>query len=247
MKNKITKEHVNAICQIASAVFDEKTSKKTGVEHLFITYGINKGSSNDYITNYTHLLNGDNTIVRTMNEDGMRVFMENIFSTRSQSQKQNSVQSLRKHIKYYESKTGSTLSLATAIANEFEDRINKAIPVSAQDVQMKFDLDVKDSALLPQENRLLRLSQASKVPEKIIVLSTIFMRNPDVVAETLFRAAGKCERCKVNAPFVRVRDASPYLEVHHIKPLSEGGDDVIENTFALCPNCHRFLHHGITC
>jgi 5-methylcytosine-specific restriction protein A len=32
------------------------------------------------------------------------------------------------------------------------------------------------------------------------------------------------------------------LESHHIKWLSKGGEDTIQNTVALCPNCHRRVH-----
>jgi 5-methylcytosine-specific restriction protein A len=32
------------------------------------------------------------------------------------------------------------------------------------------------------------------------------------------------------------------LETHHIKWLSKDGEDCIENTVALCPNCHRKMH-----
>jgi len=32
------------------------------------------------------------------------------------------------------------------------------------------------------------------------------------------------------------------LELHHIIPLSEGGEDTIENSVLLCPNCHRLEH-----
>ena len=39
-------------------------------------------------------------------------------------------------------------------------------------------------------------------------------------------------------------DESIFLEVHHITPLSEGGLDMLENACALCPTCHRRLHHG---
>ena len=39
-------------------------------------------------------------------------------------------------------------------------------------------------------------------------------------------------------------DNSPYLEVHHIKPLSEGGLGYPENVIALCPNLNRNLHFG---
>jgi len=30
-----------------------------------------------------------------------------------------------------------------------------------------------------------------------------------------------------------------------LKTLANGGSDTIENTIALCPNCHREFHYGI--
>ncbi len=73
--------------------------------------------------------------------------------------------------------------------------------------------------------------------------SVVYIRDPAVVAFVENRAKGKCELCGADAPFFRP-DESPYLEVHHIKPLSEGGPDVVENAAALCPNCHRACHHS---
>lgn len=37
---------------------------------------------------------------------------------------------------------------------------------------------------------------------------------------------------------------SPYLEVHHVRRLADGGSDTTENAVALCPNCHMELHYG---
>jgi len=34
----------------------------------------------------------------------------------------------------------------------------------------------------------------------------------------------------------------PYLEVHHIKWISQGGLDDLSNMVALCPNCHKKMH-----
>lgn len=71
-----------------------------------------------------------------------------------------------------------------------------------------------------------------------------FIRNPYVVSAALLRAEGVCEMPSCGAaPFIR-GDYSVYLEVHHIVPLAEYGDDRLENVAALCPNCHRELHHG---
>lgn len=71
-----------------------------------------------------------------------------------------------------------------------------------------------------------------------------FVRDPYVVAAALARAQGRCEmpECK-SLLFIR-DDDRPYLEVHHIEPLGEEGDDTIENVAALCPSCHRELHFG---
>lgn len=65
--------------------------------------------------------------------------------------------------------------------------------------------------------------------------------NPDVVAEVLIRAKGKCEK---QAPFNGVSDGTLYLEVHHKIWLAKEGEDTIENAIAVWPNCHRELHFG---
>lgn len=104
--------------------------------------------------------------------------------------------------------------------------------------------EIKKSQKLPREERQRRLEQAPKIPEKVQVISVAYRRNPDVVAEVLARAKGKCEECRMDAPFLRASDGTPYLEVHHRKPLAEDGEDTVDNAIALCPNCHRKAHYG---
>ena len=86
---------------------------------------------------------------------------------------------------------------------------------------------------------------APKKPESISVTIKVYVRNPDVVAAVLARAKGVCEGCKKPAPFIRAKDNSPYLEVHHKIQLAKGGEDTVLNAIALCPNCHREYHYGI--
>jgi 5-methylcytosine-specific restriction enzyme A len=81
-------------------------------------------------------------------------------------------------------------------------------------------------------------------PQQVEVISIAFKRNADVVASTLVRANGCCELCKQKAPFIRAKDNTPYLEVHHKIRLADGGKDNLENALALCPNCHRKAHFG---
>jgi 5-methylcytosine-specific restriction endonuclease McrA len=102
--------------------------------------------------------------------------------------------------------------------------------------------DAKE-ALGDDEARRKRLAVAPKKPATATVSTTVYLRNPDVVAEVLKRAKGKCERCGCKAPFLR-KDGSPYLEVHHLKPLASEGEDTVANAQAQCPNCHREAHFG---
>jgi len=112
--------------------------------------------------------------------------------------------------------------------------------VGDDDLARRVAKSLKDSSALRQQ----RLANAPKLPEAIQVVSRAYRRNPDVIAEVLSRAKGKCEECHSLAPFPRASDGSPYLEVHHRIMLSHGGEDTVENAFALCPNCHRKLHFG---
>lgn len=96
------------------------------------------------------------------------------------------------------------------------------------------------------EDRQRRIAAAPRTPARIKVFSYAYKRNPDIVVEALVRAAGHCERCGKPAPFRRASDETPYLEVHHVKSLADGGEDTLQNVLAFCPNCHREIHHGMT-
>jgi 5-methylcytosine-specific restriction protein A len=74
-----------------------------------------------------------------------------------------------------------------------------------------------------------------------VTTSTTHVRNEYVAEYARRRAGGKCELCGKPAPFQN-RSGEPYLESHHIKWLARGGGDTIDNTVALCPNCHREMH-----
>lgn len=83
-----------------------------------------------------------------------------------------------------------------------------------------------------------------KSPEKTSWIIANYMRDPKVKAWILKEADGQCECCGCNAPFETI-EGEPFLEVHHIRHLSDGGSDTVTNTIAVCPNCHREMHYGI--
>ena len=73
------------------------------------------------------------------------------------------------------------------------------------------------------------------------VNTTKYVRDPYVAEFAKHRANGVCQLCEEKAPFEN-NDGEPYLEAHHIEWLSNGGEDSIDNTVALCPNCHKKMH-----
>ncbi len=76
-----------------------------------------------------------------------------------------------------------------------------------------------------------------------------FYRNPNVAASALRQAGFKCEINSEHQTFISSAKGKPYVEAHHLIPLGNQGRfkfslDVAANIIALCPNCHRLLHHG---
>jgi 5-methylcytosine-specific restriction protein A len=103
----------------------------------------------------------------------------------------------------------------------------------------KFDAAVEKLKKSPPKTVPVGNKRPSKTPSVV----TQFARDPKVVTWILAEAAGICECCSKPAPFTR-EDGSPFLEVHHILRLADGGEDTVNNAVALCPNCHRELHYG---
>lgn len=83
----------------------------------------------------------------------------------------------------------------------------------------------------------------SRNPQRGIGSVMRYLRDPQVVAWVVLEANGRCEVCDGTAPFLD-DDSLPFLEVHHVRPLAEGGPDTTDNAVAACPNCHRRLHLG---
>jgi hypothetical protein len=69
-------------------------------------------------------------------------------------------------------------------------------------------------------------------------------RDPAIVAYAKVRAGHKCEVSGCEMLLFLTSAGRPFVEVHHIRPLSEGGTDTIQNVACVCPSHHREAHHG---
>lgn len=96
----------------------------------------------------------------------------------------------------------------------------------------------------PSENEELRAKaelHSEDNPNKHSSSVIVTERNKYVSDYAKTRAKGFCQLCGKPAPF-KDPEGKPFLETHHIQWLSKGGADSIDNTVALCPNCHRRMH-----
>jgi hypothetical protein len=70
-------------------------------------------------------------------------------------------------------------------------------------------------------------------------------RDPLVMAIGRKRADHRCEVRGCEHPMFETVDGDRYVEIHHIVPLADGGEDTIDNVACLCPAHHREVHLGV--
>lgn len=114
-------------------------------------------------------------------------------------------------------------------------------PVPAAVLDEKRKAQERMAARLPLEKLTGKVKEAEGIRGIHRVSSQVVEYDPYVAEYVKRRAKGSCELCKKGAPFLDPK-GNPFLEMHHIVPLTAGGEDSIENTVALCPNCHRKMH-----
>ena len=105
-----------------------------------------------------------------------------------------------------------------------------------------YENKIKEIKKLSRKNleRLVKEKNNVKTSYRTIKTTT-YIRDPYIAEYEKLRADGFCQLCEEKAPFY-TKNNKLYLEAHHLKWLSKGGADTIDNVVALCPNCHRKMH-----
>ena len=130
----------------------------------------------------------------------------------------------------------------------FNNRGNKKegwLPPSAE---QRFQAHLKElklvKSILPVSE--VRIEVASFDTQKMIdpdISGVDYQKGPDYGHQNrreavLYRDDYTCQYCGKS----RIKDKSVRLEAHHIKFLSDGGSDEINNQITLCHDCHKALH-----
>lgn len=120
--------------------------------------------------------------------------------------------------------------------------VNQGISVGPETVDAFETIQEKKASKLSSIDLEKRAQERSsnRVSNRNITVKT-FIRDPFVSEYAKRRANGVCQLCGEPAPFSD-KDNKPFLETHHIIWLANDGADSVENTVALCPNCHRKMH-----
>lgn len=238
----MSNQTVRAVFNAARRVYAGEVTRSAAAADLHRQYGINENSARDLIDGYKHLRRGE-VFKRALSAPDLDYYLGRIGREHGEDGLRAALAASWLHIAYYEGKRNLTLrKLREVVALH---QAAALLPTEPADVDAEFRKAVASSLTDSSEERRKRLKTAPKQPARTVHVVIGYARNPDVVAEVLSRAAGKCEGCKRPAPFMRRSDGTPYLEVHHVQQLSEGGEDTVANASALCPNCHRNRHHGV--
>ncbi|WP_217356551.1 HNH endonuclease [Ruegeria atlantica] len=214
---------------------------------LVSEYGVNNASASDMVRNFGQMLKGK-VYHRTLSLLVTELYFDRILDEFGTNGLRNALAATRAHISYYKAlPTGGRLPSLTRLCDDYADKLTAhksgELSPTTDKLQANFQARISQAQQDSSEERQKRLKKAGGKTQKVWVRTAIYKRNADVVAERLFQANGVCDQCYEPAPFNR-KDGSPYLEVHHRTPLSEGGEDTIGNTMALCANCHREAHFG---
>ena len=119
----------------------------------------------------------------------------------------------------------------TTVNDELDDGLNSDIA--------KISFDSNYSKTVPRDR-----------PEPVILHGVqAYPRSRTIAMMALSRANHKCEIDPTHQTFMRRVDTLPYMESHHLIPMSAQGNfnvsiDVPENIVSLCSSCHNEIHYG---
>ena len=97
------------------------------------------------------------------------------------------------------------------------------------------------------ENDSLETIESTAEGKMKLVYTTKYERNPENRKNAILIHGTKCMACGFDFGEAYGEYGKDYIEVHHVKPLSDIKEEVAVNPLTdlvcVCSNCHRMIHH----
>jgi 5-methylcytosine-specific restriction enzyme A len=121
---------------------------------------------------------------------------------------------------------------------------NNILNIGLQSSESNFQKEVQESKTISMPEGPIKKPNKSQKTN-----SSTYARDPEIGKIRLQNSNYKCELDSTHLTFTSKSTSKPFLEVHHLVPMEmqdnyEYSLDVPENIIALCPNCHRKIHHS---
>jgi 5-methylcytosine-specific restriction enzyme A len=118
------------------------------------------------------------------------------------------------------------------------------------DLHLNESLDITN---IEESNNELNttIAEAQKRKQKVNTDDVLtYPRKKEESLEAKRRSNWRCELDSNHTTFISNANKKPYMEAHHLIPMSaqdyfEYTLDFADNIVCLCPNCHRKIHHAI--
>lgn len=78
-------------------------------------------------------------------------------------------------------------------------------------------------------------------PDRVQSITYRILRDTNIARKVKEIYDHRCQLCEVS---IEIGQGCRYAEAHHLRPVSQGGPDTIENVLCLCPNHHVMLDYG---
>ena len=176
-----------------------------------------------------------NTASRILREAGVRI--NSLFDVSSLSELRDLRTRLEREPEYIERNTIGHNMFSVGV-NHFADFLGLE----------KFETAAEPARILTCED-IAKLDAPVQRPVQVPCVTYGWNRDRVVVEQVLKADMWQCEIGAAHKTFVARKNDQPYLEGHHLIPLSKQDQfnkslDVYANIIGLCPNCHRQHHFG---
>ncbi len=222
---KITEEAVLQIYYLARDVYLEKLTKKEAAELAINNEIMSKGSAQDYVQNFLHIMNGL-VYKRTMNLKGTRIYLEKIYEDFGIQKLRQALEVVTCHVEYYNA-LGYGKQVQT---QELVDELSEKYQIESLGITYPDEV----------------VGDELKEGAKRQVTVNAYERNPKARAQCIEHYGNSCYICNFNFHEYYGDLGTGYIHVHHEVDLAHIGETYIVNPIndlkPVCPNCHAMLH-----